>query len=66
MFTALFLLVAFFFFADESDNDGSGSGSSGTCPFPFSSGNSVGCVSGSEYEMVKCYFPFCDGEMLKW
>ena len=32
--------------------------------FQFYSINSVGCVSGSGYEMVKCYFPFFDGEMV--
>ena len=35
-----------YFFDDECDNDGSGSSSPGTFDFPFSSGKSVGSVSG--------------------
>ena len=77
MFTNIFIFIAFFLSDDESENVESGYGSSGTCPFPFSSGNYVGCVSGggsgvfvlteieSIGEMMKCYFPFCDGEMVK-
>ena len=58
------LLSRFSFFDEKSDNDGPGSGSSGTCPFPFSSVNSVGRVSGSGSEMMKCSFPFFDGEIV--
>ena len=32
---------------------------------PFSFGNSVDRISGRGSEVVKCTFPFCDGEMVK-
>ena len=77
-FSDAFYFYRVFFFNDKSDNDGSGSGSPGTCPFPFSSGNSVGHFSGrgsgvfvlteikSIGKMVKCSFPFYDGEMVNY
>ena len=76
-FRRFFFLPRFFFFNDGCKNDGSGSVSSCTCPFPFSSGNSVGSVSGggdgvfvptgikSIGKMLKFSFPFCDGEIVK-
>ena len=67
MFTTILFLSSFFFFDDESENDVSGYGSSSTCPFPFPPFlfppvNSVGCVSGSGSEIVKCSFSFFNGE----
>ena len=44
-------LSRFFLFDEKSDNDGCESSLSGTCPFPSSSGESVGCVSGSVIEI---------------
>ena len=61
-----FFLSRFFFFNDESDNDASESGSFGMCPFTFSSGNSLVRASGGGSEMVKCFFPFYDVEMVKF
>ena len=61
-----FFLSRFFFFDEKSDNDESGSGSSGMFPFTFYSVNSVGRVNGSGYEMLKCSFPFFNGEMVNY
>ena len=65
MFLTLFFLSRLFVFDDESDNDGPRSGSSGMCPFQFTSGNYFGCIRGGVSEMMKCYFPFFNGEMVK-